>query len=436
MRYCILILALILISCFISCPNPPEEERDTSIYLELINTWTTSVTLRISVEDTSQSWNYSLSRDNASTGTYAVSGSEEIITDHGLDPNHEYSYRAYWLEGSVIKDSSDVITTTTMDTTSHDFIWTVDTIAFAGGWMYDIHGSSKNDVWVVGQFRVSDTVSSANAAHWNGDIWEPTRVDPAPYGFSEMFAVFALSENDVWFVSGCAFHWDGLRFTPHCSAEGFYGGYAYYDIWASARDDVYFVGAQGKIVHYDGDSFHLMESGTTQKLRRITGWVDQTTGLTHLWVASNGSYPNRGLLLYYDGIEWETIWDDNHPFFPETQYLDAGGIWAFKNGELVLYTGGSIDGQITHHKLTNLNDYNLLLKSRNGFIRNLHGNNFNDYFASGDLSNLIHYNGLTFRSFHDLGLTGEVTLTGVYMSDNQVFVAGYAGGIVLRGIRN
>ncbi|MBW1872574.1 MAG: hypothetical protein JRJ19_10940, partial [Deltaproteobacteria bacterium] len=45
------------------------------------------------------------------------------------------------------------------------------------------------------------------------------------------------------------------------------------DVWGTAPDDIYAVGFKGNILHYDGNSWTKMESGTEANLEGIWGYV-------------------------------------------------------------------------------------------------------------------------------------------------------------------
>lgn len=122
------LFGLILFSCK-ECPAEPEsDKRITTINLELVRTWTTSLTFRVSVVDTSASWTFGLVRDDSIVLEQSVSGKDTIVTDRGLTPNTQYRYHACWMKKGITKDSSEEVIATTMDTTSHDIHWEMDII--------------------------------------------------------------------------------------------------------------------------------------------------------------------------------------------------------------------------------------------------------------------------------------------------------------------
>lgn len=69
------------------------------------------------------------------------------------------------------------------------------------------------------------------------------------------------------------------------------------DIWGITENDVYAVGAEGTIVHYDGQKWQSLYSGTTEPLFGIWG-----TSADNIYAVGN-----RGTMLHYNGTAWSTI---------------------------------------------------------------------------------------------------------------------------------
>lgn len=107
------------------------------------------------------------------------------------------------------------------DTTSHDFVWEVDTIGMPLGSIRDVSIITENDIWVVGRFDQPaddgsiDYDKRSNAAHWNGSTWTYHRaIDTAYKSCGGLDRVFALNSSNVWFMAGDGRYWDGLRYHP------------------------------------------------------------------------------------------------------------------------------------------------------------------------------------------------------------------------------
>ncbi len=113
------------------------------------------------------------------------------------------------------------------DTTSHDFVWEVDTIGLPFGMINDVSIVAENDIWVVGRFDqmgddgLIDYEKRSNAAHWNGQAWTYHKaIDTAYKSCAERHRVFAANESNIWFMSVDGRQWDGKRFLPVKLSDG------------------------------------------------------------------------------------------------------------------------------------------------------------------------------------------------------------------------
>ncbi|MFQ6605929.1 MAG: hypothetical protein ACE5D8_10345, partial [Fidelibacterota bacterium] len=137
-----------------ACPdNPPSHHRDSTIHLEVVNEGTFSVRLKVSVADSSDTWTFRLNRDDSTVAVGSSVRADTILTDNNLLPGHTYRYRAYWLDGGEATDSSEEVTAATMDTTSHNFTWEIDTLGNYGSYLNDVAIIDENNIWVVGNIE-------------------------------------------------------------------------------------------------------------------------------------------------------------------------------------------------------------------------------------------------------------------------------------------
>jgi len=194
----ITLLILTTILLLTACPdNPPTHHRDSTIHLSVVNVGTFSVRLNVSVEDSSDVWTFRLNRDDSTVAVVSSVGADTTVRDGGLLPGHTYRYRAYWLDGGIATDSSEEVFATTMDTTSHNFTWEIDTLGNYGSYLNDVAIVAENNIWVVG-YITTDT-ATYNAAHWNGSEWELILIDR----IVDCDGVYAFNNNEIWFSDGC-----------------------------------------------------------------------------------------------------------------------------------------------------------------------------------------------------------------------------------------
>ncbi|NQT61945.1 MAG: hypothetical protein HQ556_03205 [Candidatus Marinimicrobia bacterium] len=132
-----------------------------------------------------------------------------------------------------------------LDTTSHIFTLEFDTLGIYGSYLNDVSILAENDIWVVGYIATDSSIY--NVAHWDGVGWEMMQI-LRPVDFE---GVFALSQNDIWFVDGCKiFHYNGQQFTEMWMCDwAQYGINQVTTIWGNSSSNIYFVGNHGSVVH-------------------------------------------------------------------------------------------------------------------------------------------------------------------------------------------
>jgi len=422
----LLLILVISYIMFTGCPNDTPDPRDTTILLELDKIFTTSLSFKISVADTSEYWCFSLSRDDTSMGLYTVTSADTVIEDSGLEPNRQYRYRAYWLDDGLKKDSSNEVVAITLDTSSHNFVWMIDTIGTFGSFLNDISIVDENNIWVVGQIRADGV--QYNAANWDGIDWKLIDIDLS----QPVFSVFTFGSGDIWATSGIPHHWDGESWEEfHLWNMGILdeNDGLITEIWGSSSSNIYFVGTKGTIVHYDGSIFTKMESGTNAGLVDIKGIVDSQTGETRIWVA--------GLLtlLYFDGSDWSIIWDEEHPFFEDNFNNPLSLYIPDEETVIVSVWGGSNSGTYALNQ-ENPEDWTLLF-NHGIYPDATGGNGLNDIMIAGDFHKIMHYNGSTVQSYPEFESNGF--LKNMAFINNNYFIVGSVHatyqGIIFRCIR-
>ncbi|MDA3871912.1 MAG: hypothetical protein PF551_06125, partial [Candidatus Marinimicrobia bacterium] len=213
-KYLLITIAILPLFLFMSCPP----EKKEPIELEIYETYCTSIELKITMLDSVKEKEYSVKRNDSLIATGTMTDNQIIITDENLEPNTQYSYKAY-----SKNDESELVTAITMDTTSHDFTWEIDTLGNYGSILRDVAIIDENNIWVVGEIRTDST--NYNAAHWNGEEWEliginfftfceQTYVHPYPAR-----SIIAFNKNDIWISSGSQIaHWNGnIQDTTICN---------------------------------------------------------------------------------------------------------------------------------------------------------------------------------------------------------------------------
>lgn len=318
------------------------------------------------------------------------------------------------------------------DTTSHNFIWEIDTLGDYSGYLNDVWIIDENNIWVVGEIIMYDPDSSwngtgletFNAAHWDGTKWELMRMCPQNIYFSAQ-GIWVFTDNDIWITSnGTINHYNGLNVERLWSIDDWQHG-SIGNIWASSPSDIYFVGRKGSIVHYDGSGFRKIESGTTLDVQDIWGAKNKRTGKWEiLAIASNDQ--DKCLLRIQNKTVTELL-DDNLSnildgiwFVPNYQYYVVGAGIHYKSklddSPWSCYPSGEVTSYQSH---------------------DITGNGINDVFVVGSFCEVVHYNGSTWYNYRNEIPFAGGALGGVSVKDNLVAIAGHIGreAVVIIGRR-
>jgi hypothetical protein len=300
-----------ILGSLLCCPEEFNPTYSVSLSVEEISCQ--SISLHLSIPKTSDSQKFMIKRNGIEIIQGTIIEEDTLINDDSLEINTAYRYRAYVLSGCNLADSSEEITAMTMDTTSSDFIWDIDTIGVNISDFYDVSIIDENNIWAVGEIETdsydtlivnADTFLTPilyNAANWNGNEWELIRVQPEGYLFAKKTAIFSFSENDFWTGSTIAIHFNGTNFIPFGTDENYPGGFYVQSIWGNSSSDMYFVGDSGSIVHYDGTTFTLMDSGTDLLLRDVAGSGE------HVFAIGRNYSGESGILSLEDG-QWQMLY--------------------------------------------------------------------------------------------------------------------------------
>jgi len=329
-----------------------ENDINTNIVLQHRAIAVTEIKLNIIPEDSLADFTMELTRNDSTVQTLSIH-SDTILKDTGLQANVSYTYKVYWMDGTERIGESNALTVTTMDTTSHNFTWQIDTLGRYGSVIEDVWVVNENDIWVVGEMVVADSTSNDgrekyNIAHWNGDVWV---LDEVFSGSVLLNSIHYFNENDIWVTSGVPKHWNGEEWIMyHLWDMGVLnedqGGA--HSIWGTSSSDIYFAGNKGSIVHYNGNDWTVIESGTDYYIRDIWGVTDDITGESLItmgcgnliWAPSQLKIIqiNKGGNLSYmndEGISYSIhgIWSDDWP-----HYIVCGaGVFEYNEDEDMWY---------------------------------------------------------------------------------------------------
>ncbi len=426
----------------LSCPPPYTQ----SILLDTLSIEPAAVVFQVSTRDSTHLGVVQLYRDSVSVFSKTILSIDTTIIDTALLPAHHYRYKAYRLTGSTPIDSSAAVVLTTMDTTSHNFTWEIDTLGGASSSMFnDVVIINDTTVIAVGQVYVFDSTGSVDLtpysiAKWNGRTWELKRLYatlPAlgtnPALLVPLTGVFAFSPTDVWLAGGGVFHWDGQSqtVTPYWinSFPGnpnaiLWGGAV--KLWGTSSTDLYAVATAGGIAHYDGHTWQEIYSGTTLDIEDIWGSRNQKANDWEIIaVASNIDLNNGKEVLRINSNTATAIPDSGLPW-------SLTGIWFSTNQAYYIVGDGIFFERSLNQPWRSLHQG--LTTYYTGAIQ---AAGINDVAIVGAFGVALHYNGSSWRNYQSQTGLASGSWGAVRIEENLMIAVGqdFDKAVVLIGRR-
>jgi len=418
----------LLIQCDTTEPPPPPDGDKIKNTIAITTLWQDlnkiAINFTRSQLDTNRTFTYKLKRKNP-TGSetqflFMLLGTDTTFIDENLNRGMEYAYRAEAeeQEGKTI-DTSKSLLVTTLDTTSHNINWTIDTLGQPGDFLYDIWGLDESNVYAVGFVELQSGNSSI--IKWDGIEWRAfTNVGGVKYG------IFGFSEASIFVVGessnrGIVAIWNGSQWTEYRSDYFLARGDTVYplrSVWGSSPDDVWAVGDQGTIIHWNGSEWRKVQSPINLILYDVWGTSSDNIYAIHI------SLSQQSQLIHYQGNSWTNITNQ----LPTGErnftslWFDKGGTGYIVGNNVLFYDGGT---------------FNRIVINQDKFLLRVRGRNSTDVFAVGQKGRVHHFNGTDWMTYPELfDESPGMELRGVYVTETTVFAVGIInnGSIIYRGV--
>ena len=425
---------ILILFSFLSCEKQttPVENKTPNISLEIDEVAVTEVWLNLQTENLLDKDVLQVFRNDSVIHTGKPETAETTLYDTGLLPAHSYNYHASLTRNNQVISETNSQSITTMDTTSHDFTWTIDTIGIYGSVLYDVAMIDENDIWAVGEVHTPETdrydslgnwVPPFNAIHWDGQGWECKHFMKITNGLPRIIVpirgIIAYSDTNLWLAAGSIYHWDGQIAT--LSYERNIGTLETVEkLWAESGAKIYGVGNSGLIVNYYGSYWQELGSDTDMPIQDIWGAMDPGSGKDLILAVASPKYNwQKPLLLNLS----------KHPVKPEflTVYNLLHSVW-FETPRKIFLCGDGVHYRVneTWKRVEDLPSI---------FYNRIRGSGLNNIWVVGDFGVVLHFNGVIWKEIPQLWLsTGNYE--GLAVKDNLTVAVGWKGesAIVIRGI--
>lgn len=393
---------------------PPDIAAGFSFVVE--DTSSIEVFLRLTFDVPNVARTITLMRDTAALLTKTIFSNDTLIVDDNLLPNHFYNY-TITLVDKALKRSAN---TTTMDTTSHNWAWELQSFGDGGGsTFYDVAIINDTLAYAVGEIYKKDSSGNYqnppyNVAKWDGKKWELMSVLFDYNGqklWSSIHSVFAFSANDIWF--GGAIHWNGFEFETKPVDISFPSHVN--KMWGTAEGELYMVGNDGLIARRSTNgNWQKLNSGTDLHIYDIYGAKNNITNGYEIYaVASHAAHSSDRKILKIDGTKISDV--SSHPilyslssiwFVPNKYYYAVGdGIYYSHSPELQTWRGGP-------------NNITTFYSTR------VRGNNSNDFFIVGAFGDVLHFNGATWKNYRSITGLSNGSYTSVAVTNKLSIIVG------------
>ena len=416
-----------LLLFFVQCDTtePPNNKQNINLELEDVScteAWITLTTTNLHLPTT-----VTLLQNGDTRNTINLTSNDSLLYIDSLLPNQSYTFQ------SIIQSynhSSNELSVTTLDTTSHNF--TFETFTFGGtagsSMLYDVAIINEEYIIAVGSVFLTDSLGLPDPqpyglAIWDGQSWElkkifhSTNIPVTPRG------IFVISPTEIYLASGSIFKWDGSSSTvqlvysrqnlpdPNATIE---------KLWGSSASSIYGAGNVGSIMHNNGTIWQRIESGTTTDINDVWGIVDKD-GFEKIYCAVSFVFQTGDQKILtiknnnVDSLDWNTgrrvhsVWTNSKNYV----YAAGGGIFENRKGYW--------------NEITQVPLY---------YSRNIRGDGTNNIFDCGDYGLFAHFNGSTWKTYNELYIQG--IYFSVAVKNNIVISVGLEGSkaIIIKGIRN
>jgi hypothetical protein len=413
----VLFFSLMQITCKSDPPVVPpiDPPYSQTIFLSVADSGLTEVYLLLSMTDTLPPRGFEIFRNNNKVLSGSLFGKETTLVDTTAILNTAYIYQAFRVENAMRTDSSPVVATKTLDTTSHEFVWTEYTFGgTSSSVFYGVSLLDDNVIYALGNIPNGDSVYAI--AKGFGNDWELIDLqyknqEGDTLKLSIIRDLFVKNSASIYFFSGSIFEWNKSSKVTSLIYSRFSlpnSGGTIDKSFGIGPDKIWGVGRSGSIVYYNGSKWNPQTSGTTVDLTDIWGTPDGST----VWACGYQSNFTSSVLLQYikQTDTWQTLWTTGGAL---TYPFDiVGSIWG--NRKLYVASGAEVyelnGSAIKKHSPWFQN-----------FIYHIRGNGENDIVAVTDGGGIWHYNGSNWEKIYS---NAQRSLYSVAIKDNMIVAVG------------
>ena len=416
----LIVYTMLIIS---SCKQATEPRLEPELALTLEDVSCTEAWIQLTTTNLQLPATLTLYKNNVAQNNILCYGDTLLYID-SLLPNQTYKFKVVLTNNPQPTTypqlpTSNELSITTMDTTSHNFTWQSWEFGECNNSvLYDVAIINENNIWAVGEIYMRDSLGRCdptfyNVVHWNGTNWKPKKIFYKG-GIWAIRTIFAFNENDIWF-SGYMRYLNG-QFVE-LTIPDILMGWQISKLWGSSSSDLYAVGNNGNIAHWDGVRWRKIESGTTVDLLDVWGSPDGSI----VWACGENS---KTVLIKIQNKLAQVVFEAAFPM-PRVKnrfYDGLLSLWTNNTNFIYVLTPFNLyrcsnDTRGEGKELYPREDY-----FRGGYLR-VRGTNTNDIFTCGNKTAVWHYNGFSWNEYAELRNDNQF-LSGLDYKQNIVTAVG------------
>ena len=432
-KFLLVFIVLLAQSCDTTEP-PIKTEPPKAITLKMLEVSCTEAFIKITANDTILPVSITINKDEKALYNITLTKPVTVIIDTTLQPNATYIYQTE-AEINNNPEKSDTLQVKTLNITSDNYTWQTFEFGGVGGssQLSDVAIINENNIWAVGAIYADTTGQAYNAVHWDGTEWELKRImfnticgqnSNTPYPINSLLI---LPNDEIWFAAGdqIAILKNNILSSVFCLPWSF----SIKKIWGSSGSDVYVVGDNGNIAHYLNGSWSKIESGTDYSIKDIYSSISSLTGEREILCSGLGETKDSEVIRINENSTTEKT--------DKIGLRYALDIW-FKSG-IRYYTVGDGLFEKRYDHTNSWKNLNKNLAITTYFMNGIDGNGLNDIIVCGAFGEILHYNGISWKSLKNEETTIE---SGFYFDvktkENIVVAVGFDGSraVTLVGKRN
>ena len=413
-------LFLLGLGLFTGCSESPTDHQVEKPVLTVDDISCTEGWLNLSIPPGMLPAQVLLLQDNQTVMSISVVTTDTLLYIPSLTHSKVYVFQASITPPNNSAIFSNVTNLTTLSPTGNSFSWTKHYLGSTNinySYVNDIAIISENDIWAVGLFVLPDTnlagYSNYNAAHWDGTGWEYKKLwFEAPGNYQSVPAItgiLAFSHDNLFMMS----EWGTTFYDGKNQSKTENGPYWTTTIWGSDSNNIYAGGYSGKIYHYNGTVWTLIETGTNLYVNNIYGDYNKRTKSYEI-VAVCAEY-SLGFTSKIFKIEGEKATEISMQGISD--WVLRG--WLYPGKKIFVVGDGLYVKNMKDSEWSKDQDPSLIT------IYCIKGTRLNDVFAGGSYNRLFHFNGIEWEM-----LMPEVSYSSysrIKIKDNIVVASGLAG---------